>query len=93
MSRLLTRGIIQQGAKLKQTEWYGVQINEALSSPDLTRISGTGYTSLHATLPVHGLMKACLLNDNGTVNYYLDPTDWSKKADGSASIWTDQTVR
>jgi len=30
-------------------------------------------------------MKGCLLNDDGTVNYYLDPDDWSKKADGSAS--------
>jgi hypothetical protein len=65
--------------------WYGVQIDESNSSPDLTRIAGSGYASLHASLPVQSLMKACLVADNGTVNYYLDPTDWSKKLDSSAS--------
>ena len=63
--------------------WYGVRINEANSSPDLERIGN--FMGLHALLPVQNNMKACLLKDDGTVNYYLDPTDWSKKADGSAS--------
>jgi hypothetical protein len=36
-------------------------------------------------LPCHNQIKPCLQNDDGSVNYYLDPTDWSKKADGSAS--------
>jgi hypothetical protein len=40
---------------------------------------------LHATLPVQNAMRTCLLLDDGTVNYYLNPTDWTKKADGSAS--------
>jgi len=31
-------------------------------------------------------MKACLLNDNITVNYYLNPNDWTKKASGGNSI-------
>lgn len=79
------RRVVQVGSKLKQ--WYGVRINEALSSPDLVRIHN-GNPTLHATLPVHNQMKACLLYDNGTVNYYLDPTDWTKKADGSASNLT-----
>jgi hypothetical protein len=30
-------------------------------------------------------MYACLLNDDGTENYKLDPADWSKKLDGTAS--------
>ena len=30
-------------------------------------------------------MKACLLNDDGSVNYYLNPNDWSKKITGEAS--------
>jgi len=41
--------------------------------------------TLHASLPIHNNIKACLLLDNGTVNYYLDPADWTKKADGTAS--------
>jgi hypothetical protein len=33
-------------------------------------------------------MKRCLLKADGTVNYYLDPTDSTKKADGSAATLT-----
>jgi hypothetical protein len=33
-------------------------------------------------------MRRCLLLDNGTVNYYLDPLDSTKKADGTASVLT-----
>jgi hypothetical protein len=31
-------------------------------------------------------MKRCVLNADGTVNYYLDPTDSTLKADGSAAV-------
>lgn len=66
--------------------WYGVTIDESNSSPDLTRIAGANYMTAHATLPVQSQIKGCLLADDGTVNYYLDSTDWSKKATGEASI-------
>jgi hypothetical protein len=33
-------------------------------------------------------MRRCLLLDNGTVNYYLDPLDSSLKEDGTASVLT-----
>jgi len=33
-------------------------------------------------------MKRCVLNADGSVNYYLDPTDSTKKADGTASVLT-----
>ena len=36
----------------------------------------------------HRNMRRCLLLDNGTVNYYLDPTDSTKKADGTSSVLT-----
>jgi len=38
---------------------------------------------LHRTLPAQNLLKGCVIS-HGTknVNYYLYPTDWSKKADG-----------
>lgn len=66
--------------------WYGIQIDESNSSPDVTRIASTvGEMTLHASLPVHANLKACLLADAGTVNYYLDPTDWTKQVGGAAS--------
>ncbi|MEX0385873.1 hypothetical protein [Spiribacter onubensis] len=34
---------------------------------------------------VHKGMKRCLLDENGQVNYYLDPDDSTKKEDGSSS--------
>lgn len=69
-------------------DWYGVEINEANTSPIVTRIASTGSLGLHASLPVQSLMKGCLLFDNGTVNYYLKADDWTKKADGTASNLT-----
>jgi len=73
------------------TRWYGIEIDESNSSPDVTRIQGADATGYHATLPVHALLKACLLNDDGTVNYYLDPTDWTKKEDGVTASNLDGT--
>ena len=73
------------------TQWYGIEINEANTSPDVTRIASNlehNGKYIHTELPVHANIKGCLLLDNGTVNYYLDPTDWSKKADGTASNLT-----
>jgi hypothetical protein len=37
---------------------------------------------------IHKQMRGCILNTDGTVNYYLDETDWSLKADGTASVLT-----
>lgn len=73
------------GAGRKVTEAthaYGVQWDVTNSNPAVTRIGNLG---LHATLPVQAQMRGCLLNDNGKVNYYLKPDDWTKKADGSAA--------
>lgn len=39
-------------------------------------------------LPVQSKMKGCVLNINGTVNYYLSSTDWAYKASGAASNLT-----
>lgn len=63
--------------------WYGVTFNESNSSPDLERIASN--MTLHATLPVHSLIKGCVLNTDGMVNYYLKSDDWTKKADGAAA--------
>lgn len=64
-------------------QWYGVEWDTTVSSSALTRI---GNMSLHYLLPIQSKMRRCLLLDNGTVNYYLHPTDSTKKEDGSNAI-------
>ena len=39
-------------------------------------------------LPIQAKMKGCILNDAGSVVYYLDSNDWTKKADGTSSDLT-----
>jgi len=34
---------------------------------------------------IYDKIRGCLLNDDGSVNYYLDGSDWTKKEDGSSS--------
>ena len=47
-----------------------------------------GGQSAPVVTSIHKQMRGCVLNSNGTVNYYLDETDWSKKTDGTASVLT-----
>ena len=61
--------------------WYGIEKDTTVSAPTCTRI---GNMDFHRTLPVHSLMRGCLLADDGTVNKYLDPDDWTNEVlDGS----------
>ena len=39
-------------------------------------------------LPIHSLMRRCVANDDGSINYFLDPNDYTKKEDGTASNLT-----
>lgn len=66
---------------------YGVRFSKSSDSADGERV---GDMSLHASLPIQSGMKRCLLLDNGTVNYYLDPDDSTKKADGTAADLTGE---
>ena len=60
---------------------YGIEYDVTVSSPDVTRI---GNMSLHKSLPVHNRMKGCLLDVNGNVVEYLNPSDWTGQTrDGS----------
>lgn len=62
-------------------DWYGVEFYTTSPNPDCVRI---GNPELHKTLPVHSQMKGCLLADDGTVNKYLNESDWtSETMDGS----------
>ena len=66
---------------------YGVQWDTTKPTPDCTRI---GNPELHRTLPIQESLKGCIFKD-GEVKYYLDPTDWTKKADGSGNALLDGT--
>lgn len=70
---------------------YGVEWDSTVADPTLTRI---GNPSLHKSLPVQSQYKGCVAN-GAAINYYLDPNDWSKKANGGNSVLdgTDGTVR
>ena len=84
LNRFLTEEPPHEPIIVEPTAWYGIEIDESNSSPDVTRIASE--MILHSVLPVHDKLKACLLNDNGTVNYYLQSDDWSKQEDGTPSI-------
>lgn len=70
---------------------YGVEWDTTVADPTLTRI---GNPLLHKSLPIQSQYKGCVAN-NGVINYYLDPNDWSKKITGEDSVLdgTDGTVR
>ena len=60
---------------------YGIEFDVTVSSPSCTRI---GSTDLHKSLPIQSRMRGCLLDDDGKVVEYLDPTDWTGNVrDGS----------
>jgi hypothetical protein len=68
------------------TNIYGVEwdINDATTS--LTRVGNLSLHNATTGLPVQNKMKRCLLLDNGTVNYYLNPNNSNQKLDGSPSV-------
>ena len=61
---------------------YGVEWDTTVADPTCTRIGNPLY---HKQLPIQSQYKGCLVK-NGVVNYYLDPNDWSRKADGTPSV-------
>lgn len=70
---------------------YGIEWDITVADSACTRI---GNMSMHRTLPIQSAFKGCVAKGN-KIQYYLDPNDWSKKADGSASVLdgTDGDVR
>lgn len=61
---------------------YGIEWDTTVADPTCTRIGNPLY---HKQLPIQSQYKGCLVK-NGVVNYYLDPNDWSMKADGTPSV-------
>lgn len=80
----VTDGVINVDSKLFALDMvsYGVEWDTTVADPACTRI---GNPLLHKQLPIQSEYKGCLVK-NGKVNYYLDPNDWSKKADGTPSV-------
>lgn len=70
---------------------YGIEWDITVADSACIRI---GNMSMHRTLPIQSAFKGCVAKGN-KIQYYLDPNDWSKKADGSASVLdgTDGDVR
>ena len=70
---------------------YGVKWDTTVSDPHLTRI---GNALLHKELPIQSLYRGCVAKGK-QIQYYLLPSDWSKKADGTPSKLdgTDGDVR
>jgi hypothetical protein len=68
-------------AAIGQFSWDNNATTTPVAKPEVTPSS-----TLLAS--IHGRMRGCLLLDNGQVNYYLNPTNWAQKEDGSASVLT-----
>ena len=66
-------------------QYYGIEYDVTVSNPDCTRI---GKMELHKTLPCQSTMRRCLLNDDGSENYFLGDTDSTKRDTGSAANLT-----
>ena len=71
------------GAEYINSPAYGIRWSTSQASTKPTRI---GNMDSHKTLPIQNKMRRCLLLDDGTVNYYLDANDSTKKEDGSPAI-------
>ena len=65
--------------------YYGVEWDITVSNPKPTRV---GKMELHKELPLQNMMRGCLLNDDGTVNYYLHANDSTKRDTGAAADLT-----
>lgn len=61
---------------------YGVEWDITVADPTCTRI---GNPLFHKSLPIQSEYKGCIVK-NGKLQYYLNPNDWSKKANGEPSV-------
>ena len=74
--------------------YYGISWDESKAVGGYTRrgaLAGypTGYSPSEALIPIQASMRRCVINDAGVVQYYLDPSDSTKKTGGAvASVLT-----
>ena len=65
--------------------YYGIEWDITVSNPKPTRI---GKMELHKELPLQNMMRNCILNDDGSVAYYLHANDSTKRDNGAAADLT-----
>ncbi len=71
--------------------WYGVSWDESADTYVRTgALTGVpvGSSPGNVLLPIQASMRRCVLNDSGVVQYYLDPSDSTKKVGGGAAVLT-----
>lgn len=66
---------------------YGVEWDTSVSNPDCIRV---GNPLLHKSLPIQSALKGCIAVGK-EIKYYLNPNDWTQKADGSGAANLDGT--
>ena len=71
--------------------YCGLTWNE--STDDYTRLGSTAGVAIgskpdDSLIPIQAAMKGCVVDDLMRIKYFLDPTDWSKKVNGDASVLT-----
>lgn len=66
---------------------YGVEWDTSVSNPACTRV---GNPLLHKSLPVQSALKGCIAVGK-EIKYYLNPNNWTQKADGSGVANLDGT--
>lgn len=78
-------GVGQTRPQFAYDYYYGIEWDVTVSNPKPTRI---GKMELHQSLPIQSLMRRCILNDDGSVNYYLNANN-SALRDNSAAATLD----
>ena len=68
--------------------YYGIEWDITVSNPKPTRI---GKMELHKELPLQNMMRNCILNDDGSVAYYLHANDSTKQDNGAVADLTGAT--
>ena len=77
MGLLIELGLTQQ--QFQYDYYYGVEWDVTVSNTALTRI---GKHKLHVDLPCQRKMRRCILNDDGTVSYYLHANNSALRENG-----------
>jgi len=83
----------QQSVKayVDERNYFGIAWNESTDAYERRgELAGVaaGSSPGDSALPIQAAMRRCVISDAGVVQYYLDPTDSTKKLSGEASVLT-----
>ena len=73
--------LLAEGYAVGQFSWDNTATTTPVAKPQVA-------PSSQLIDSIHNKMRGCVLNDFGEVVYYLNPNNWTQKADGSASNLT-----